>query len=834
MKRLWVILTLLIIFSCEDDKDTTPPEVTITAPSSGSTVNEVVNVTCMATDNKEVSKVELWVDGVNTGLTDDTEPYSFQWNTTKYNDGDHTLIVRGYDTSENEGDSPPVTVKIDNTVSVPNSISVKSADFSSGGFTIEWSKSTDGDFKSYTIEHSVEPQMNDYENIFTAEDVNVTTTRMENTSPLIYHYFRVTVTDTFLYQTKGAIFTSKLDPIPDSVDVKSVTYDLEKMTVEWDESKESDFGSYKLLYSKTESGDRDTIETYSDKTTTTYSTTTYDPTIENWYWVIVADTLGQSKVGNGKTNTIDSPPTVTEIDSTVFNNSDLYIYWTVNTDDDFSSLTVYESNSKDMSNSTVVFSSQDQTLYRADVYNYPTNVIRYYQIEVKDKWGLKSQSSIVAVSSLQKIVFVSGSSGTSRLYTMDIEGNALTKPIEPYWDSNSYYYPQFSPDGKKIIYVTNARNYQQYGVFIMNVDGSGKTNLGGNHSSRPNRPKYSPDGSKIVLYSKKDGSKYEIYLIDLDKPNNDWVRLTNNNNQERYPFFSPDGNKVLFQTDRDGNNEIYIMDLDGSNQTNLTKTDVAIQTYDSEIQPIWDNNCTSSCHISSNLNGGLNLSSSISYSEIVNVASQGYSGLMRVKPEDPNNSVLYQKIIGNTSFGDRMPKGGSPLDQTDEDKIKKWIEDGATGWTAVGNADDSYSIFGSPFSPDGSKIVFSSNRTGYNEVYIMDIDGSNQTQITNNAYNDYNPLFTPDGKKIVFDSTRDGGSEIYIMDIDGTNQTNLTMSSGGYNYLHQVSYDGKKILFIATRNGNNEIFIMDIDGTNQTNLTNNSEPDNSPHLQPRP
>ena len=61
MKRLWVIFTLLFVFSCEDKKDTTPPEVTITAPSSGSTVNEVVNVTCMATDNKEVSKVELWV-----------------------------------------------------------------------------------------------------------------------------------------------------------------------------------------------------------------------------------------------------------------------------------------------------------------------------------------------------------------------------------------------------------------------------------------------------------------------------------------------------------------------------------------------------------------------------------------------------------------------------------------------------------------------------------------------------------------------------------------------------------------------------------------------------
>ena len=190
MKKLSVIsliVSLLFFLSCEDKKDTTPPEVTITSPISGSTVNEMVIVSCMSTDNKEVSKVELWVDGQSTGLIDETEPYSFQWNTTTYNDGDHTLIVRGYDTSDNEGDSPPITVKVDNTISVPKGVSVQSVDFSNGGFTIKWTKSTDGDFKSYTLEHSIESGMEDYGNFFITEDVNVTNTRMENVSPLTFH-----------------------------------------------------------------------------------------------------------------------------------------------------------------------------------------------------------------------------------------------------------------------------------------------------------------------------------------------------------------------------------------------------------------------------------------------------------------------------------------------------------------------------------------------------------------------------------------------------------------------------------------------------------------------
>ena len=390
MKRLWVILFVILIFSCEDKKDTTPPEVTITSPTNGSKVNEVVTVSCMSTDNKEVSKVELWVDGVNTGLADETEPYSFQWNTTTYKDGDHTLIVRGYDTSDNEGDSPPITVKVDNTISVPTGVSVKSVNFSNGEFSIDWSKSTDGDFKSYTLEHSIESQMNDYEDIFTTEDVNVTNTRMENVSPLTYHYFRVTVTDTFLYQTKGSIYSTSLDPIPDSVDVKSVTYDLEKMTVEWEESKESDFGSYKLLYSKTESGDRDTVETYTDKNTTSYSTTTYDPTIENWYWVIVSDTLGQSKIGNGKTNTIDTPPSSINIKSVTYDLEKMIVEWDGSSDWDFKEFKLLYSLTQNGNKDTLKsYTDINTTSYITTTFD-PTRE-NWYFLEVVDYFG---QSSI--------------------------------------------------------------------------------------------------------------------------------------------------------------------------------------------------------------------------------------------------------------------------------------------------------------------------------------------------------------------------------------------------------------------------------------------------------
>jgi hypothetical protein len=135
------------------------------------------------------------------------------------------------------------------------------------------------------------------------------------------------------------------------------------------------------------------------------------------------------------------------------------------------------------------------------------------------------------------------------------------------------------------------------------------------------------------------------------------------------------------------------------------------------------------------------------------------------------------------------------------------------------------------FSPDGTKIVFSSNRDGNFEIYVMNSDGSNQTRLTNNSAQDGNPFFSPDGTKIVFDSYRDGNFEIYVMNSDGSNQTRLTNNSA-WDGNPSFSPDGTKIAFDSTRDGNWEIYVMNSDGSNQTRLTNNTESDYAPSFSP--
>src|SRR5262245_49125199 len=69
------------------------------------------------------------------------------------------------------------------------------------------------------------------------------------------------------------------------------------------------------------------------------------------------------------------------------------------------------------------------------------------------------------------------------------------------------------------------------------------------------------------------------------------------------------------------------------------------------------------------------------------------------------------------------------------------------------------------------RIAFTSKRDGNNEIYVMNADGSGQTNLTNNPASDAGPAWSPDGRQIAFGSFRDGNGEIYVMNADGSGQT---------------------------------------------------------------
>ena len=135
------------------------------------------------------------------------------------------------------------------------------------------------------------------------------------------------------------------------------------------------------------------------------------------------------------------------------------------------------------------------------------------------------------------------------------------------------------------------------------------------------------------------------------------------------------------------------------------------------------------------------------------------------------------------------------------------------------------------WSPDCKKIAFHSDRDGDKEIYVMNGDGTNVTQLTSNTASDGRPAWSPNGCKIAFHSDRDGDKEIYVMNGDGTNVTQLTSNTAS-DKRPAWSSNGSKIAFQSDRDGDFEIYVMDADGTNVVQLTNNTADDWLPAWSP--
>ena len=264
---------------------------------------------------------------------------------------------------------------------------------------------------------------------------------------------------------------------------------------------------------------------------------------------------------------------------------------------------------------------------------------------------------------------------------------------------------------------------------------------------------------KVVFESQRDGNN-EIYLMDANGANQ--LRLTSNSFYDAEPAFSQAGEKIAFTSTRSGNAEIYVMNTDGSMLSNVT------------------NNPATDGHPAFSPDG----------TKIVFISTRGGHLGIWVMDVDGSNPIELLDGIG----------GNEP-----------------------------------EFSPDGTKVVFSGTggSGGDSEIWIMNADGTSRNNLSQDPDSEETePSFSPDGTKIVFTKDPKGESpDILMMNIDGSNQVNLTNHASS-DTAAEFSGDSTRIFFTTFRDGQQEIYQMNPDGSNQVNVTNHFGNDSNPSWGP--
>jgi TolB protein len=248
--------------------------------------------------------------------------------------------------------------------------------------------------------------------------------------------------------------------------------------------------------------------------------------------------------------------------------------------------------------------------------------------------------------------------------------------------------------------------------------------------------------------------------------------------------------KIVFISDRDGNNELYMMDYDGQNQTRLTFNKII------DYMPAWSADGKQIAYTSyRSTEAGLYL-------------YNPYEGVRKeVMSEGTNFAPAFSLNGKKLAFCSTAEEGNSEIYVANSDgtNIKR-----LTFNTAIDTSPS--------WSPNSREIAFTSDRGGSPQIYIMDAEGSNVRRASfGGSYHDA-PAWSPTGDRIAYVSRVDQIFDIYVLNLR-TNKIIKLTESNARNESPCWSPDGRHLIFSSNLNGTIQLYTIDYDGLNLKRLT---------------
>jgi Tol biopolymer transport system component len=369
-------------------------------------------------------------------------------------------------------------------------------------------------------------------------------------------------------------------------------------------------------------------------------------------------------------------------------------------------------------------------------------------------------------------------------------------------DADGEGVPVWSPDGREIAFVR--RSAQGDAIYAIPSMGGRERKLADIAGSAPlygwmlPTLTWSPDGEWIA-FAETPGESEPSRIVRLWLETLEKKPLTSppaGSLGDLSPSVSPDGRQLAYAhsaSGRWGNLDVWVQSLEGGDARRLTHGG-----YDYCFSLSWTPDGRAIVY-SNDIEGGA----------ILRIDLSGRS---------PGPVVgVGQDAISPSIRGDRMV-----FQQVTIRPYEIWRVPGLASKGRDGEAEELITSSGPDnnpdYSPDGRKIAFQSERTGVEEIWVSESDGSDPVQMTHLGTHAGGPRWSPDGQRIAFHGLQGDDWDVYVVDADGSVPRKLTDDPAA-DTEPSWSRDGRWIYFGSDRGGRSEIWKISAEGQGATQVT---------------
>lgn len=365
-------------------------------------------------------------------------------------------------------------------------------------------------------------------------------------------------------------------------------------------------------------------------------------------------------------------------------------------------------------------------------------------------------------------------------------------------DGTQNFEPTWAPDGKLIAYHSKNRG----GVWIVPAFGGVTKQL----TDFGSNPAWSPDGGSLVFQSSGIGD--DLFAIGSGAllTTTLWTISSQGGTPKQItvmgkpagghgsPSWSPDGKRIAFASYDPAKTEIFTITVQGDQLNRVARGVDPIYSPDGE-------NIYFGSLGTGNLNFGVSKvrvsrESGEPIGEPIEIASTGASRIKRLTISADGKRIAYTPLTPVSNLlSVRVPLGESE----------------ATEPPVALTRDTSYRNSSPVFSPDGKKVAYHVVRVGGRaDIWVLDLEGENATQLTTDPASDQRPSWFPDGEQIAFQSNREGRETMLAIDLISGKERTLFVPEQDLTF-PRISPDGKQVAFNSKKSGTTNIWVASIE-----------------------